>query len=131
MMAVAVVICTAMVSLSWLLGPKKDTKYKSAPYECGVEPIGDARERFPVKFYLVGIIFILFDIEVVLLWGWFTAFRNSGTEFMQFTFFEFLAYMSTWILGYAYVMRVGAIDWDESTSLAPEKLGELAGSAAP
>ena len=124
MVGVAAFLCGALVTLSWLLGPKNRTPYKSAPYECGVEPVGNARERFPVKFYLVGIIFILFDIEAVFLWGWYAAFKGSEREFMIFSFFEFLVYMSTWILGYVYAIRVGAIDWDESATLAPEKLGE-------
>jgi NADH-quinone oxidoreductase subunit A len=124
LMGFAAVLCGALVTLSWFLGPKKFTPYKAAPYECGVTPVGDAHERFPIKFYLVAIIFILFDIEVVFLWSWMTVFKNADTEFMVFSFFEFLAYMATWVLGYVYAVRVGAMDWDESTSLAPEKLGE-------
>ena len=122
---VAGVICGAMVTLSWVLGPKRITPYKSSPYECGVAPVGDAKERFPIKFYLVAILFILFDIEVVFLWSWMTVFVNSGKEFMAFSFFEFLTYMATWILGYAYAIRVGAVDWDEAKGIEPEKLGEL------
>lgn len=123
LMAVAAVICGAMVTLSWVLGPKKQTPYKSAPYECGVEPKGDAHERFPIKFYLIAIIFILFDIESVFLWGFYTAYKNSpDVDFVVFAFWEFVAYMFTWVLGYVYAIRVGAIDWDETTSLAPEKL---------
>ena len=67
-------------------------------------------------------LFILFDIEVVFLWSWMTVFRNSDTRFMVFSFFEFLAYMATWLVGYVYAVKVGATDWDETTSLAPEKL---------
>ena len=116
-MILAAVICGAMVTLSYVLGPKKITPYKQSPYECGVAPVGDAKERFPVKFYLVAIVFILFDIEVVFLWGWMTAYQKYGPAFMAFSFWEFLAYMITFIVGYAYVIRVGAIDWDETTSL--------------
>lgn len=110
-------------TVAWLLGPKRTTPFKSSPYECGVAPIGDAHERFPIKFYLVAIVFILFDIEVVFLWAWMTVFKGSDIAFMVFSFFEFLAYMATWILGYVYVIRVGAIDWDESTSLDEAKFG--------
>jgi NADH-quinone oxidoreductase subunit A len=125
LMAVAAVICGAMVTLSWVLGPKKNTLYKSSPYECGVAPAGGAKERFPIKFYLVAILFILFDIEVVFLWGWMTVLRNSFDDkaFMVFSLVEMLIYMSTWVLGYVYALRVGAIDWDETTSLDPAKLG--------
>lgn len=109
--------------LAYLLGPKRVTPYKSSPYECGVAPVGDAKERFPIKFYLVAILFILFDIEVVFLWPWMTSFKGSDTRYLVFSFVEFLTYMATWILGYIYAMRVGAIDWDETTSLAREKFG--------
>lgn len=132
---VAAAISGAMVTLSWLLGPKKRTPYKNSPYECGVAPAGSARERFPIKFYLVAILFVLFDIEVVFLWGWMTVFRHAELEFQVFSFIEMLIYMSTWILGFIYALRVNAIDWDETTTLDPAKLGPAphleAPSAAP
>jgi NADH-quinone oxidoreductase subunit A len=123
-MIVAAIICAAMVTLSWVLGPKNSTPYKSAPYECGVEPIGSARERFPIKFYLVGMLFILFDIEVVFLWSWLSVFRDAATEYKIFTFGVIIVYMVLWFFGDAYVLRVNAIDWDESTSLEKAKLGQ-------
>jgi NADH-quinone oxidoreductase subunit A len=127
LMAVAALLAGVLVAACWILGPKKQTRYKSAPYECGVAPVGDAKERFPIKFYLVAILFIIFDIEAVFLWGFYTAYKTSpDNEFVVFAFFEFLGYMATWILGYIYAIRVGAIDWDETISLAPEKL-ELGG----
>lgn len=122
LIAVSGLICTAMVTLSWVLGPKRNTPYKSAPYECGVAPVGDAKERFPVKFYLVAMLFILFDIEVVFLWSWTTVYRSADTRFVVFSFFEMVAYMSTWILGYVYAVRVEAINWDETTTLSEAKL---------
>lgn len=118
----AAIICTVMVTGSWLLGPKKVTPYKQSPYECGVTPEGSARERFPIKFYLVAIVFILFDIEVVFLWSWMTVFKTADRAFQVFSFFEMLIYMATWVIGYVYAIRVGAIDWDETTTLAAEKL---------
>lgn len=124
LVGVAAVLCGAMVTLSWVLGPKKLTPYKASPYECGVAPVGDAKERFPIKFYLVAIVFILFDIEVVFLWPWMTVFKNStDLQFMITSFTSFALYMLTFIVGYVYVIRVGAIDWDETTSLEPAKLG--------
>ncbi len=119
LMGVAAFIASLLVTLSWVFGPKKHTPYKSSPYECGVTPVGDAKERFPIKFYVIAIMFILFDIEVVFLWSWMTVFKGSDREFMVFTFFEFLVYMSTWVLGYLYAVRVGALDWDEGTSTLP------------
>jgi len=129
---VAAIICAAMVTLSYVLGPKKVTPYKNSPYECGVAPLGDAYERFPIKFYLVAIIFILFDIEVVFLWSWMTVFNNPDpnffstkadhTAFLITSFVSVMIYMVTFVLGLVYVYRVGAIDWDETTSLDPAKL---------
>lgn len=122
LIGVAAVLCAVMVVGSWLLGPKKVTPYKASPYECGVEPLGTALERFPIKFYLVAIIFVLFDIEVIFLWSLMTVFKDAPTDFKIFSGIALGVYMLLWIIGDAYVLRVGAIDWDESTSLAPEKL---------
>ncbi|MBL8065674.1 MAG: NADH-quinone oxidoreductase subunit A [Chthonomonadaceae bacterium] len=119
----AAVVCTAMVTLSYVLGPKKKTSYKASPYECGVMPLGDANERFPIKFYLVAILFVLFDIEVVFLWSWLTVFKKSSLEFQIFSGIDVAIYLAFWIVGYIYVVRTNALDWDEATSLAPEKLG--------
>ncbi len=120
LMGLAALLCAVFATISWLLGPKRNTSYKNAPYECGVAPVGDARERFPIKFYLVAIIFILFDIEVVFLWAWMTVYKSGTADFIKFTFFEFLAFMSTWVLGYAYILKVKAIEWDEPEALPTE-----------
>lgn len=122
LLGVAAIICAAMVTLSWVLGPKKVTPYKASPYECGVQPIGSAQERFPVKFYLVGIIFVLFDIEVVFLWSIMTVFKSAPSEFKIFAGAALGLYMLLWIIGDVYVLRTGAIDWDEEEEIAPEKL---------
>ncbi len=130
MMGAAAVVCTAMVTLSWVLGPKHITKYKQSPYECGVAPLGDAFERVPIKFYLVAILFVLFDIEVVFLWPWISVFKNAPLDYKIFTAIDMAVYLGIWIVGLIYVFRVKAIDWDESTSLAPEKLIDSAPVAA-
>ncbi|GIV02229.1 MAG: NADH-quinone oxidoreductase subunit A 1 [Fimbriimonadales bacterium] len=125
LMAVAGVLCAAMVTLSWVLGPKRKTPYKEAPFECGVQPLPGVRERFPVKFYLVAILFILFDIEVVFLWSWMATYRDwleAGHPAALYSFWAIMVYMFLWFLGDAYVIRSGALAWDESTSLPPEKM---------
>lgn len=124
-MGLAATLCVVFATISWILGPKRITSYKSSPYECGVAPVGDARERFPIKFYLVAIVFILFDIEVVFLWAWFTVYKNADVDFIKTSFFEFLVYMVTWILAYAYVIRVGAIDWEEEAEQAITERSEM------
>src|SRR5918993_1600634 len=90
-----------------LLGPKKPTPEKLAPYECGMPAVGDARERHPVKYYLVALIFLLFDIEIAFLYPWGVAFRDLGwAGFVQLlTFFLILS------VGYVYVWRKGVFDW--------------------
>jgi NADH-quinone oxidoreductase subunit A len=95
------------VALSLLLGPKKPTPEKLAPYECGMPPVGDARERQSVMFYLVAMIFLLFDIEAAFLFPWATALKSLGMlGFVQVV--TFFALLST---GYVYVWRKGAFDW--------------------
>ena len=103
------------VVLSGLLGPRKPTPEKSAPYECGMPPVGDARERQSVKFYLVAMIFLLFDIEVAFLYPWAMALRELGwTGLVQVVLF-----MALLLAGYVYVWRKGALDWgNEKTDAA-------------
>jgi len=99
------------VLLSRVLGPKKPTPEKAAPYECGMPPVGDARERQSVKFYLVAMIFLLFDIEVAFLYPWAMALRELGwTGFVQVVLFMLLL-----LAGYVYVWRKGALDWGSDT----------------
>ena len=125
LMGLAATLCVVFATISWVLGPKRITSYKGSPYECGVAPVGDARERFPIKFYLVAIVFILFDIEVIFLWAWMTVYKNADLGFLKVSFYEFLSYMLTWILAYAYVVRVGAIDWGEESELVVEEAPEM------
>lgn len=130
-MLVAALVAGAMVTLSWVLGPKKDTPYKSSTYECGVTPIGNAIERFPIKFYLVAILFVLFDIEVVFLWSWLTVFKNSTVEYQIFSGIAVGIYMLLWIIGEAYVIKIGALEWDEEPQVAAEKFESTAIEPAP
>jgi len=95
------------VGLSSLLGPRHPTPEKSAPYECGMPPVGDARERQSVKFYLVAMIFLLFDIEVAFLYPWAMALRDLGWA----GFVQVLLFMALLLAGYVYVWRKGALDW--------------------
>ncbi|MGE5245736.1 MAG: NADH-quinone oxidoreductase subunit A [Betaproteobacteria bacterium] len=95
------------VVLSNVLGPRRPTPEKSAPYECGMPPVGDARERQSVKFYLVAMIFLLFDIEVAFLYPWAMALRGLGwAGFVQVVLFMLLL-----LAGYVYVWRKGVLDW--------------------
>jgi NADH-quinone oxidoreductase subunit A len=95
------------VNVPRLLGPKKPTPEKEAPYECGMPPVGDARERHPVKFYLVAMIFLLFDIEVAFLYPFAMAIR----ELRWFGFVQLVLFFSILLVGYVYVWRKGVLDW--------------------
>jgi NADH-quinone oxidoreductase subunit A len=95
------------VFLSSLLGPRKPSPEKEAPYECGMPPVGDARERQSVKFYLVAMIFLLFDIEVAFLYPWAMALRD-----LQWAgYVQVLLFMGLLLAGYIYVWRKGVLDW--------------------
>ncbi len=95
------------VLLSQFLGPRKPTPEKMAPYECGMPPVGDARERQSVKFYLVAMVFLLFDIEVAFLYPWAIAFKDLGA----FGFWQVVTFFALLSTGYIYVWRRGAFDW--------------------
>jgi NADH-quinone oxidoreductase subunit A len=95
------------VSISQLLGPRRPTPEKLAPYECGVPPVGDARERLSVQFYLVAMVFLLFDIEVAFLYPWAMALRDIGWPgYIQIVLFTLVL-----AAGYIYIWRKGILDW--------------------
>ncbi|MBC8104566.1 MAG: NADH-quinone oxidoreductase subunit A [Cytophagales bacterium] len=107
----ALFLVVVFVGLSRILGPQRPTPQKLAPYECGVTPIGSARERFPIKFYLIAMLFIVFDIETVFLYPWAATFRHSG-GMMLFNLFEMAVFVGILLVGYVYVWRRGAFEWD-------------------
>ena len=107
MIALGAGFALAAVVLSTLLGPKKPTPEKLAPYECGMPPVGDARERQSVKFYLVAMIFLLFDIEVAFLYPWAMALRDLGWNGLA----QVVLFMGLLLAGYVYVWRKCALDW--------------------
>src|SRR2546428_9723123 len=107
MIGLGAAFALASVLLSSLVGPRHPTSEKSAPYECGMPPVGDARERQSVKFYLVAMIFLLFDIEVAFLYPWAMALRDLGWP----GFVQVVLFMAILLAGYTYVWRKGALDW--------------------
>src|SRR5450631_3413072 len=97
----------AVVTLSYFIGYRRPTRAKMSPYECGMTPVGDARGRFSVKVYLVGMLFILFDIEAIFLYPWAVVFR----ELKMFAFFEMLLFIALVLAGFFYIWKKGALDW--------------------
>ncbi len=122
--AIGAAVCFVMVFGSYLLGPKKRTPYKESPFECGVEPVGDTHERFPIKFFLVAILFIIFDIEGIFLYPWYTVFKHGTPAFQRFTLIEVGVFFLMLVAGYVYVIKKNAIDFEE-----PMAKPELEGSA--
>jgi NADH-quinone oxidoreductase subunit A len=117
--AVGGIVGFVMVFGGWLLGPKNPTVYKEAPYECGVEPVGTARERFPIKFFLVAILFIIFDIESIFLYPWYTVFKSGSPEFQKFTLVEVGTFFLMLFVGYLYIVKRKAILFEDSTLVEP------------
>ncbi|HUE23043.1 MAG TPA: NADH-quinone oxidoreductase subunit A [Bryobacteraceae bacterium] len=104
---IAMAVATGMIGISYILGKKVRNRVKDMPYECGITPTGSARERFSVKFYLVGMLFILFDIEAIFLYPWAVVYR----ELKMFAFFEMLLFITLVLAGFFYIWKKGALDW--------------------
>jgi NADH-quinone oxidoreductase subunit A len=111
---IAMTIAGVLLLGSFLLGKKVRNRVKDMPYECGITPVGSARERFSVKFYLVGMLFIVFDIEAVFLYPWVVVYR----DFKMVAFVEMLIFIALVLAGFFYIWKKGALDWSgEDTSL--------------
>jgi NADH-quinone oxidoreductase subunit A len=108
MMIAAVGIAVAMIVASRLLGPPRQEPTNLEPYECGMTPIGGARVRFSVKFYLIAMLFILFDVEAIFLYPWAVVHRHLGV----FGLVEMAVFIAILVVGYIYVWKRGAFEWD-------------------
>src|SRR5579864_9489410 len=104
---IAFAVAAGLIAASTLLGKRARSPLKDTPYESGMAPVGSARERFSVKFYLVGMIFILFDIEAVFLYPWVVVYR----DLKMFGFVEMLIFVAVVLMGFFYVWKKGALDW--------------------
>ncbi|MGD1104419.1 MAG: NADH-quinone oxidoreductase subunit A [Terriglobia bacterium] len=104
---IVVALAGGILGLSWWVGVKRPSKEKLAPYECGIPPVGDARGSFSISFYLIGMLFILFDVEAVFLYPWAVVFKSlrwSG-------FLEMSLYIAILLAGYIYIWKKGALEW--------------------
>ena len=116
MFIVAAGFAVGNVLLSQIVGQRKRTKTKLMPYECGKDPVGSARERFSVKFYVVAMLFILFDIEVIFLVPWAVVFKTLAGQsdaMRWFVYLEMMVFVGLLLVGYIYVVKKGAFDWGE------------------
>ena len=108
MAAVATAIALLFLAVSLISGPRKPNPVKAAPYECGMEPIGDARHRLSIRFYLIAMVFIVFDIEAAFLYPWAVYLRYLKV----FGFIEMLIFILVLLVGYVYLYKKGGFEWD-------------------
>jgi NADH-quinone oxidoreductase subunit A len=108
LVVIAALFGLGSVVVSSLVGQKKPSPVKLQPYECGCEPVGSARERFSIKFYLIAMLFILFDIECVFLYPWAVLFKRLGTPGL----IEMAVFIVILFVGYIYVWKKGALEWE-------------------
>jgi NADH-quinone oxidoreductase subunit A len=104
---IAIAVAGGMIAASAVMGRRLRDAVKSSPYESGMKPVGNARQRFSVKFYMVGIVFILFDIETIFLYPWAVVYR----ELRFFAFFEMLLFIVLVLCGFFYIWKKGVLDW--------------------
>ena len=101
-------VAAAMLLFSFIFGPRRPGKEKLTTYECGIDPTIDARTRIPVKFFLIAILFILFDIEVIFLYPWAVLYQKLGL----FGFVEMMIFIAILLFGYIYLWKKGAFEWE-------------------
>ena len=107
-MIVATGFAVLVMLVTHKLGPKRKTKDKLTPFESGIEVVGNARNAVSIKYFLVAILFVLFDVEVIFMYPWAVNFRELGKQGMV----EMFIFMGTLLLGFVYVIKKGALDWD-------------------
>lgn len=113
----AAAVAAGLVGAGLLLGKRSNNPVKDSPYESGVVPVGSARERFSVKFYLVAMLFILFDIEAIFLYPWAVVYRELGL----FGFVEMLLFMVLVLCGFFFIWKKGALDWTLTPRRQPKQ----------
>ena len=112
---IAVGVALGVIAISNFLGTKRPTPAKLAPYESGMVPVGMAWRRFPIKFYLTAMIFVIFDVEIIFFYPWAVSLRfmkQSGTAVIWFGLIEMLVFMAFLLLGYVYVLKKRALEWE-------------------
>ena len=105
--AVVIILIPATLLVAKLVRPSRPEKAKLMPYECGVDPIGDSRQRYTVRFYIVAILFVLFDVETIFLFPWAVQYKALG----WFGFVEMMVFLAILIVGYVWIWKKGALEW--------------------
>lgn len=104
----SILLAAVLLGITHVLGPRRRAGRKLSPYECGVPPVGDARQRFPSKYYLIAALFILFDVESIFLFAWAVVFKELGV----LAFVEIIVFFLIILGGYFYVLKSGALEWE-------------------
>ncbi|MBF0354075.1 MAG: NADH-quinone oxidoreductase subunit A [Alphaproteobacteria bacterium] len=107
-LGIAIAIAVIAIGASWIVGHQKPDTEKSSPYECGFEPFSDARSKFDVRFYLVSILFIIFDLEVAFLFPWAVSLGDVGL----FGYWSMMIFLAVLTVGFVYEWKKGALEWE-------------------
>jgi NADH-quinone oxidoreductase subunit A len=110
--AVAIALGAGFLIAAWVVAPKDPDKEKVSAYECGFNAFDDARMKFDVRFYLVSILFIIFDLEVAFLFPWAITLRQLTPDVAQFAFWSMMAFLGVLTVGFAYEWKKGALEWE-------------------
>ena|SRR5690554_6841645 len=108
LLGIAIFLAVVLATLSRVIGPYRPNKIKLMPYESGMDPVGQARERYSIAFYLVAMEFIVFDLEVVFIYPWAVRFMEHGTG----TFISMVVFIAILFIGLVYTLKKGTLDWD-------------------
>jgi NADH-quinone oxidoreductase subunit A len=111
---IAMATAAGLLAVSFLLGKRVRNRVQDMPYESGIVPTGDARHRFSVKFYLVAMLFIVFDMEAIFLYPWVVVYRELNSEMKMFPFVEMAVFVFLILAGFFYIWKKGALDWATS-----------------
>ena len=117
---IGVVFVAAGLAVAWLIRPHRWYPEKLTTYECGEAPVGDAIIKFNIRFYVVALIFLIFDVEVVFLFPWAVVFQKLG----MFAFLEMMIFLAILLIGYAYVWVKGDLEWDKPAPQIPKVMKE-------
>jgi NADH-quinone oxidoreductase subunit A len=112
---IAVGVALGVIAISNFIGTKKPSAAKLAPYESGMAPVGMAWRRFPIRFYLTAMLFVIFDVEIIFFFPWAVILRHmkaGGMDYVIFVLAEMLVFMAFLLLGYLYIWKKGALQWE-------------------
>lgn len=131
---IAIAVAAGLVGVSALLGKRVKNAVKDSAYESGMIPVGTARERFSVKFYLVAMVFILFDIEAIFLYPWAVVYRDLNREMKLFGFLEMFLFIVLVLAGFFYIWKKGVLDWaaeEPEPKIQPALFGQYRATLEP